>query len=333
MVMIKRLRGWEVPESEATPESIYYNRRQILKGVTGLTIGSMIVSTPTHDAHSNETDPLITGKQEHPPAANQYPATRNPLFALDRPITNERVAATFNNFYEFDGTSKTTIWKLIEHFKTHPWRVKVGGLVKQHTIYDIDDLIRRMPIEERLYRLRCVEAWAMAVPWTGFPMKKLIDLVQPLSSAKFVKMTSFMDPDNALGQKPYFGLIPSGPWPYTESLSMEEATNELTMLVSGIYGHPLLKQHGAPIRLIAPWKYGFKSIKSIVSIEFVKEQPSTFWNTSMPHEYDLIANVNPAISHRRWSQSSERIIGTNDERRPTMLYNGYERWVSHLYTT
>ena len=333
MVMIKRLRGWEIPESEVAPKSTYFNRRQILKGVAGLAMGSMLGSVPVYADHSNETNPLITGKQEHPPAADRYPATRNPLFTLDRPITNERVASTFNNFYEFNGTSKTIIWKLVEHFKTHPWIVKVEGLVKQHTTYDIDDLIRKMPIEERLYRLRCVEAWAMAVPWTGFPMKAFIDLVQPLSSAKFVKMTTFMNPDNAPGQKPRFGLFPSGPWPYTEALSMEEATNELTMLVTGIYGHPLLKQHGAPIRLVTPWKYGFKSIKSIVNIEFVEDQPSTFWNTSIPHEYDFVANVNPAIPHRRWSQSSERIIGTDDERRQTMLYNGYEKWVAHLYTT
>jgi len=333
MAVIKRLHGWEIPESEATPELTYFNRRQVLKGAAGLAMGGMLGSAPAYADHSNETDPLITGKQEHPPAADLYPAARNALFKLERPLTDERVAATFNNFYEFSGTSKTTIWKLVEHFNTHPWTVKVGGLVKQHTIYDVDDLVRKMPLEERLYRLRCVEAWAIAVPWTGFPMKAFIDLVQPLSSARFVKMTTFMDPDNAPGQKPRFGLFPSGPWPYTEALTMEEATNELTMLVTGIYGHPLPKQHGAPIRLITPWKYGFKSIKSIVSIEFVKDQPSTFWNTSIPYEYGLVANVNPTIPHRRWSQSSERIIGTDDERRPTMLYNGYGEWVAHLYAT
>ena len=333
MPMIERPRGWEIPESEATPESTYLNRRRFLKGAAGLAMGGMLGSAPAYADHSTETDPLITGKQENPPAADRYPASRNPLFKLDRPVTDERIAATFNNFYEFSGTSKTTIWKLVEHFKTHPWTVKVHGLVKEHKTYDIDTLVRQMPLEERLYRLRCVEAWAMAVPWTGFPMKAFIDLVQPLSSAKFVKMTTFMDPDNAPGQKPRFGLFSSGPWPYTEMLTMEEATNELTMLVTGIYGHPLPKQHGAPIRLITPWKYGFKSIKSIVSIEFVKDQPATFWNTSIPHEYGLVANVNPAIPHRRWSQSSERIIGTDDERRPTVLYNGYGKWVAQLYKT
>ena len=333
MAVIKRQRGWAIPESEATPESTYLNRRQVLQGVTGAVAASIVGLHSAYADHSDETDPLITGKQENPPAADLYPASRNPLFKLDRPVTDERVAATFNNFYEFSGTSKTTIWKLVEHFKTSPWTIKIGGLVKQHTTYDIDALTRQMPLEERLYRLRCVEAWAMAVPWTGFPMKALIQLVQPLSSARFVKMTTFMDPDNAPGQKPVFGLFPSGPWPYTEALTMEEAMNELTMLVTGIYGHPLLKQHGAPIRLITPWKYGFKSIKSIVSIEFVKDQPPTFWNTSVPHEYDLVANVNPSVPHRRWSQASERIIGTDNERRPTMLYNGYGEWVAHLYAT
>ncbi len=333
MPIIKLSRGWEIPESDSTPESVYYNRRQILKGGAGVLMGSIFGTNHAYADHSDETDPLITGKQTTPPAPDLYPATKNSQFKLDRPITDERVAATFNNFYEFSSISKTIIWKLVEHFKTTPWSIKIGGLVKQHRTYDLDDLMRKMPMEERLYRLRCVEAWAMAVPWTGFPMKALVDLVQPHSSVKFVKMTTFMDPENTPGQKPRFGIFPSGPWPYTEMLTIEEATNELTMLVTGIYGHPLLKQHGAPIRLVTPWKYGFKSIKSIVSIEFLKEQPSTFWNTSIPYEYGLIANVNPNIPHRRWSQASERMIGTDNERRPTMLYNGYERWVAHLYSS
>ncbi len=333
MALIKRPQGWEIPESEATPESTYLNRRQVLKRAAGLAIAPVLASTQAQADHSGETDPLVTGKQTNPPAADLYPVLRNKTFKLDRHITNERVAAMFNNFYEFSTTSKTNIWKLVEHFETHPWTIKVEGLVKEHKTYDVDALVRQMTLEERLYRLRCVEAWAMAVPWTGFPMKAFIDLVQPLSSARFVKMTTFMDPDNAPGQKPRFGIFPSGPWPYVEALSMEEATNELTMLVTGIYGHPLTKQHGDPIRLITPWKYGFKSIKSIVKIEFVKDQPATFWNTSIPHEYDLVANVNPNISHRRWSQSSEWLIDAEKERRPTVIYNGYGKWVAHLYDT
>ena len=230
MTTIRRLRGWEIPESDATSESIYINQRQFLKGTAGLAMGAVLDSTRAYADHSNETDPLVTGKQKYLPATDVYPAIRNPRFLLDRPITDERVAATFNNFYEFSGTSKTVIWKLVEHFNTHPWTVNISGLVAHPSTYDIDGLVRKMPMEERLYRLRCVEAWAMAVPWAGFSMKALIDLVQPHSSAKFVTTTTFMDPENAPGQKPRFGLFPSGPWPYTEMLTMAEATNELTML-------------------------------------------------------------------------------------------------------
>ena len=253
-----------------------------------------------------------------------YPATRNPEFVLDRPLTEEHIAAQYNNFYEFS-EAKDDVWRRVGGFKSRPWTLEIKGLVNKPQQIDVDQLLRTMPLEERLYRHRCVEAWAMTVPWTGFPLKALIDKIEPLSGARFVRFTSFYSPNIAMGQRGY------GPWPYTESLTMEEAINELTMLVTGIYGHPLPKQHGAPLRLVTPWKYGFKSIKSIVSIEFTAEPPSTFWNTLVPFEYGFVANVNPQIPHPRWSQATERMIGTN-QRLPTLYLNGYEQWVGHLYT-
>ncbi|WP_447970437.1 protein-methionine-sulfoxide reductase catalytic subunit MsrP [Nitrospira sp. M1] len=253
-----------------------------------------------------------------------YPAPRNALFELDRQMTAEHIAAQYNNFYEFS-EAKDDIWQRVGPFEPRPWDIAVTGLVQKPRKFTIDELLQTMPLEERIYRHRCVEAWAMAVPWTGFPLKALLDQVEPLHSARFLRFTSFYSPKVAMGQRGY------GPWPYQEFLTIKEAINELTLLVTGIYGHPLPKQHGAPIRLITPWKYGFKSIKSIVALECVAEQPTTFWNTMAPQEYDLVANVNPAIPHPRWSQETEKMIGTN-ERRPTLYLNGYEQWAGELYS-
>jgi sulfoxide reductase catalytic subunit YedY len=250
---------------------------------------------------------------------------RNPAFTLDRPITTESVAGRYNNFYEFSPV-KEEVWKLVDQFETRPWQVEVTGLVKRPKVYDVDTLMRTMPLEERLYRLRCVEAWSIAVPWTGFPLKALIDRVEPLSTARYVRMISFFRPDQAPG----FKTQPWYPWPYFEGLTIEEAANPLTLFAVGIYGHELSKQHGAPIRLVTPWKYGFKSIKSIVKVEFTDTQPPTFWNAVSPIEYDFWANVNPKVPHRRWSQATERLVETG-ERRPTLLYNGYGEYVAHLY--
>ena len=321
MSFIKIPRGWEIPEREATPEHTYMNRRIFLKamGFTGLTALGLLGGCESTDSkverpknwEFSEVDKLI------------YPVKQNRNFILDHPLTKESIAASYTNFYEF--SSKKDAWKWVEKFETRPWEVEITGLVKKPGVYDVDDLLRTMPMEERLYRFRCVEAWAMAVPWTGFPMSELIKKVEPLSSARYVKMVTFMKPDQAKGQKKFWQ-----PWPYTEGLTMAEAMNELTLLVTGIYGHPLPKQHGAPLRLITPWKYGFKSIKSIVLIEFTDKQPSTFWNTLASDEYGFVANVNPDIPHPRWSQATERILGTR-KRRVTLLYNGYGKHVSHLY--
>jgi sulfoxide reductase catalytic subunit YedY len=208
-----------------------------------------------------------------------------------------------------------------------PWTVEVAGLVDEPKTYDIDALIRTFPLEERIYRHRCVEAWAMVVPWTGFPLAALLKKAGVQAGAKYVRFESSDRP--LLGKTQSFREFP---WPYTEGLTLAEATNELAFLVTGMYGHPLLKQHGAPIRLVLPWKYGFKGAKSIARITVTDEQPRTFWNTVIPHEYGFVANVEPDVPHPRWSQRTERMLGTG-ERRPTQLYNGYGEWVAKLYET
>jgi methionine sulfoxide reductase catalytic subunit len=317
------LRPGEIAERQAGyARGDFYQRRRLIKNLAlssfSIAVGAAFGCGPARDA-------ATIGAQDNPPGANLYPLARNGRFTLDRPITEEAYAASYNNFYEFS-TLKGSVFKKAARLKTHPWQVEVGGLVQKRRVFDVDDLVRAMPLEERLYRFRCVEAWAMAVPWTGFPLHELIKRVDPLSAAKYVRFTSFLKPDEAPNQSPVLG-----PWPYTEGLTMAEATNELTLLAVGIYGHALPKQHGAPIRLVVPWKYGFKSIKSIVRIEFTAEQPRTFWHSSRPREYDFFANVDPASPHPRWSQATERMIDTG-ERRNTLAYNGYAEWVAGLYS-
>ncbi len=308
---------WAIPEGGSTPEWVYMNRRRFLMGALGVLAGGIAGGAHLADAAQKASD------EPSEPTIDLYPARRNPNFILDRPLTNESIAATYNNFYEF-GPVKTIYW-LAQRLKTRPWQLRVEGLVRKPRVFDIDDLIRSMPLEERLYRFRCVEAWAMAVPWTGFPFSALIRAVEPKSEARFVKLTTFLDRTVAFGQLRFWY-----PWPYVEGLTMEEAANDLAMLATGIYGKPLPKQHGAPIRLVTPWKYGFKNIKSIVSVEFVKERPKTFWELVAPDEYGFWANVNPKVPHPRWSQAEERMIGT-DEVRPTQIFNGYGKWVASLY--
>lgn len=312
---------WAIPERQATPEAIFFERRRLLKsaGFLGLGLIGLIPSAcgPAKDA-------ALIGAQENPPAPDLYPASRNARFTLDRPLTDETYAASYNNFYEFS-PFKGSVYREAARLRTSPWQVEVSGLVEKPRLFDIDELVRAMALEERLYRFRCVEAWAMAVPWTGFTLRALINAIQPLSSAKFVRFVTFMKPDQAPNQSP-----PNGPWPYTEGLTMAEATNELTLLATGVYGHPLPKQHGAPLRLVTPWKYGFKSIKSIVKIEFTAVQPPTFWHSNRPREYGFTANVDPAKPHPRWSQATEKLVDTG-EHRATLPFNGYGEWVAQLY--
>ena len=313
---------WQLAERELTPEKFFHQRRQLIKsaGLIGFGIASGMLSAcgPAEDA-------ARIGAQETPPGLDLYPARRNPQFVLDRPVTSEAYAASYNNFYEFS-VFKSRVYKNAARLTTDPWQVAIAGLIAKPRVYDIDELVRSMALEERHYRFRCVEAWAMAVPWTGFPLTALINIVEPLSAAKFVRFTTFLKPEQATNQSPS-----NGPWPYTEALTMAEAMNELTILATGIYGHPLPKQHGAPLRLVVPWKYGFKSIKSIVKIEFTAERPTTFWNSNRPREYDFTANVDPNTPHPRWSQATEKLIDTG-ERRATLPYNGYGEWVSQLYS-
>jgi sulfoxide reductase catalytic subunit YedY len=327
-MLIKIPRGWEIPESQATPEDVYLNRRKFLKamGVVGTGMLGLLTGCQRVEGQSERLSPSPAGLPPPSKTSHLYPAKRSQRFTLDRALTEEAIAGRYNNFYEFS-PAKDRVWRLVEEFATRPWQVEVTGLVAKPKVYDLDELVSRMPLEERLYRFRCVEAWSMAVPWTGFPLRALIELVEPLSAAKYVRMLTFLRPEQAPGQQDR-----RFPWPYFEGLTMAEATNELTLLVTGVYGHELSKQHGAPIRLIVPWKYGFKSIKSVVRLEFVEDRPRTFWNELVPREYDFWANVNPQVPHPRWSQASERVIDTG-ERRPTLLYNGYADFVADLYRT
>ncbi len=316
-MLIKIKRGWELPESAATPEDVYLNRRALMKGVAagGLALaGSAALAAPALAAGSDD------------PSAGLYPVKRNPKYTLDRDITEEKWATSYNNFYEF-GTDKS-ISREAQALPIRPWTVQIAGMVAKPITIDIDDLLKKMPLEERLYRHRCVETWAMAVPWSGFPLKALVDLAQPASGVKFVKMTTFKNPSIAPGQRGIGAL--QYPWPYIEGLTIQEATNDLAFMVTGMYGHPVPKQNGAPLRLAVPWKYGFKSVKSIVRFEFTDKQPLGMWQNLQSSEYGFWANVNPDVPHPRWSQATEELLGTR-ERRKTQIYNGYGEYVADLY--
>jgi methionine sulfoxide reductase catalytic subunit len=308
-MLIRRRKGWELRDNEATPEAVFFGRRDLIKAIAA---GSILAPAIAAFAAT-----------EDDPSAGLYPATRNPRYTLDRPLTDEKLATTYNNFYEFG--SQKLIADEAQALKIRPWTIKIDGLVDKEMTVDIDDLFKRMPIEERLYRHRCVEAWSMAVPWSGFAMVALVDFAKPLGSAKYVRMETFLDAKTAPGQKEFWY-----PWPYVEGVTIAEAGNELAFLVTGMYGHPVPRQDGAPLRLALPWKYGFKSAKSIVRFSFVEKRPVSFWETVQDNEYGFWANVNPDVPHPRWSQATERVLGT-DERRPTLKWNGYGAFVAHLY--
>jgi methionine sulfoxide reductase catalytic subunit len=307
---IIRRRGWELPERLATPEYLFFSRRSFLAATgAALVAPELAAAQATADASD--------------PSAHLYPAKRNEKFVLDRPITDEAINTTYNNFYEF-GSAKT-ISRAAQALKLRPWTVKIDGMVAKPFEIGLDDLLAKMPLEERLYRHRCVEAWSMAIPWSGFPLAKLVELAQPLGSAKYVRMETFLDREMAPGQRAVWY-----PWPYVEGLTIPEATNELAFLVTGAYGKPVSKSQGAPLRLAVPWKYGFKSIKSIVRFNFTDQRPKTFWEALQASEYGFWANVNPQVPHPRWSQATEELIGIG-ERRPTLLFNGYADYVANLY--
>jgi methionine sulfoxide reductase catalytic subunit len=312
---VKVKRGWEIPESAATPEDVFRDRRRFCKVIAA---GPILAAGATFGARR-----LLADQPMVDPSAGLYPAPQNPRYKLDRAVTPAELATSYNNYYEF-GSSKE-VKDDAQKLPIRPWTVTIDGMVEAPITIAIDDLLKKMPLEERLYRHRCVEAWSMAVPWTGFPMKALVDLAKPLGSAKYVHMETFMNPDVADGQRAVWY-----PWPYIEGLTIAEATNELAFLVTGVYGKPVPPQNGAPLRLATPWKYGFKSIKSIVKFSFTDQRPVSFWETLQASEYGFWANVNPEVPHPRWSQATERVLGT-DERVPTQLFNGYAEFVADLY--
>ncbi len=316
--------GWFIPENDVTPENVFENRREFIKRIS--LVGAGLLSAPVVGCSENKTPkstpPLST---THTPSAKLYPAPRNAEFNPKWALTAEKVAGSYNNFYEFS-LSKDKVRELVGNFVTAPWPIQIGGLVDKPLTMDTEDVTALAPVEERVYRFRCVEAWAMVVPWTGFPLSKLIEKAAPKSDAKFIRFETANRPD----QMPGIKRLPNYPWPYFEGLRMDEAMHPLTMVVTGIYGKPLAKQHGAPIRIIVPWKYGYKSIKSIVKIDFIAKQPTTFWETLAADEYPFESNVNPAIPHPRWSQAIERVIGTDESVR-TQPFNGYGNYVAKLY--
>lgn len=310
---IIRRKGWEIPERDATPEALFFDRRALVRDGALIAAGALLPALPSVARAAEDADP----------SAGLYPAKRNETYTLDRPVTPENINAHYNNFYEFGETK--SIYDAAQALKTRPWQIKIDGMVEAPRDIAIDDLLKAMPLEERLYRHRCVEAWSMTIPWTGFPLKALVDYAKPLGSAKYIRFETFLDPKMAPGQRQSWY-----PWPYVEGLTMAEATNDLVLMVTGAYGKPLGKSFGAPLRLHVPWKYGFKSIKSITKISFTDQRPVSYWQALQASEYGFWANVNPAVPHPRWSQATEEILGTGT-RRPTLIYNGYGDFVADLY--
>ena len=301
-----------IPSSEITLEDLYITRRRFIKSALLTTSASILAASCGPAGQSTSTpDPQFAGY------ASLSDDQGNALTAYSD-ITG------YTNYYEFS-TSKTEPTKLAQGFNTDPWTVTIDGLVNNPTTLDLSDLGTSFAQEERIYRMRCVEAWSMVIPWTGFPLKDLLDMVEPTSDAKYVRFETIYDPEQMPGQN-----NPSFPWPYIEGLRLDEAMHYLTILATGIYGKDLSPQNGAPIRLVVPWKYGFKSIKSIVHIELVREMPTSLWMAAGPSEYGFYANVNPNVDHPRWSQATERRIGSSG-RIDTQMFNGYEEQVAYLY--
>ena len=310
-MLIKRRRGWELPETAATPEALFRRRRQLLKGIAA---GPVLLAAGGWVGRARAASDGI------------YPVERNGAYGLDDrlpELSPEKLVTTYNNFYEFG--SHKRIHEAAQALEIEPWQVRIDGLVEQEQTLDFDQLVKKMPLEERVYRHRCVEAWSMAVPWSGFPLKALVEMAAPLGDAKYLRMETFEDSGMAPGQRQFWY-----PWPYVEGLTVAEATNELAFIATGLYGKPIPKQNGAPLRLAVPWKYGFKSIKSIVRFTFTDQRPVSFWEEIQASEYGFWANVNPEVPHPRWSQAMEEPLGA-EEKVPTVIYNGYGEYVAHLY--
>jgi methionine sulfoxide reductase catalytic subunit len=310
---IIRKHSWQLRDSVVTPESQYFGRREFLK-VFGLGLAASVALPAVSRA-----------------ASFGFPDLLNSSYRLNGvKLTSYNDITGYNNFYEWGLDKGDPKENANKGWKTEPWIIQIGGLCGKPGTYNVDDLVKAIGgIEQRNYRHRCVEAWSMVIPWDGFPLAKLVAMAEPKPEAKFVQFTSFLDPKNCPGQQSQ-----DFPWPYTEGLTLAEATNELAFLATGIYGKPLLNQNGAPIRLVVPWKYGFKGAKSLAHIDFVPNQPKTLWNEMAPNEYGFYANVNPEVDHPRWSQKTERVIGAGlfGGRQPTLKFNGYEKEVAALYT-
>ena len=314
MAHIKIPKGWEIPEREVTPWHIYLNRRKLLAGAVAAG-AALVGGQPFWEA--------ISPSAEAAPGAKLPDAVKSPLSTKEK-VTPYEDVTHYNNFYEF-GTAKEQPAKLAKNFKTSPWTVSVEGEVGKPAVYDTDKILKMAPLEERIYRLRCVEGWSIVVPWIGFPLHVLIQRVEPTSKAKFVAFQTLYDPKQ-MPQARNAGID----FPYVEGLRMDEAMHPLAILCVGMYGEVLPNQSGPPVRLVVPWKYGFKSIKSIVKIRFQEKQPPTTWNKATPNEYGFYSNVNPAVDHPRWSQGTERRLGEFFKRK-TLLFNGYADQVAHLY--
>jgi methionine sulfoxide reductase catalytic subunit len=313
--MERALKHVGVSSAEITPEGVYASRRDFLKVAGLFGAGALLAACG-----------LVREEQAKPESTGELPG--GPTLAglsdeLGDPANTFEQIANYNNYYEFS-TDKERVARLAAGFQTSPWTIEVGGLVHRPKTYGLEDLLA-FEQKERIYRLRCVEAWSMVIPWTGFELADLLAEVEPMASARYVRFVTVLRPDEMPGQKSRFY-----PWPYNEGLRLDEAMHRLTILATGLYGQPLPNQNGAPVRLVVPWKYGFKSIKAIVRIELTEEEPATLWSTVAPNEYGFYANVNPEVNHPRWSQASERRIGESG-RRPTLPYNGYAEQVASLY--
>ncbi|MCW3473871.1 protein-methionine-sulfoxide reductase catalytic subunit MsrP [Limobrevibacterium gyesilva] len=320
-MFIHRRRGWEIPERLATPEALVLGRRALAgKAAAGLgVIAAGLAATPAEAQWSI----FGGGKPAPQPPRKALEAARNPKYDGGRPLSPEEDATTYNNYYEF-GSSKS-VYGAAKALPVEPWSIAITGMVKTPRSIAFEDLMKQVTLEERVYRHRCVEAWAMTVPWVGFPLAELVRIAEPQSDAKYLVFTTLADP------KTMPGLHQSWyPWPYIEGVTIEEANNELAFLSVGMYGKVLPPQNGAPIRLTLPWKYGFKSAKSIVKVEFTDKRPHSFWEQLQDSEYGFWANVNPAVPHPRWSQAQERLLGSN-EMVPTQIWNGYGPFVAGLY--
>ncbi|NOX61013.1 MAG: protein-methionine-sulfoxide reductase catalytic subunit MsrP [Chloroflexi bacterium] len=309
----------QIPSSEITPKHIYLSRRKFLRGA-GLAASAAALAACGVPAATPPPDPTPTAVSSGEVAPPQTGATTD---ELGDPLTPYDAVTNYNNYYEFT-TDKEGVARLAKDFPTSPWQIEVGGLVNKPGVYDLDDLAK-FPQEERIYRLRCVEAWSMVIPWIGFPLAELLKKVEPTSKAKYVRFQAIYDPEKLPGQKTRWYN-----WPYVEGLRLDEAMHPLTILATGLYGEPMPPQNGAPVRLVVPWKYGFKSIKAVVKIDLVEEQPVSLWMAAAPNEYGFYANVNPDVPHPRWSQRTERRIGELKRRR-TLPFNGYAEQVAHLY--